>query len=195
MFVAKLGFSDVSPGLLLWFIVTRPACHIKVDLDNDYLSSQSDVSDASNATNHGPHKPATSLQGHIKIDLAVSLQHPCLVTWDERLKKVGNLWDWPNIAGFLWRYAGLTHFFGNRKIVILFSEQHLSCLIQFLQDCHLKYFDCIIREFQQRGSLFCHYLTDPCSSCLRINASSWSTSLDIRSRHCLDKKGSLGDVT
>ena len=80
MFVAKLGFSDVSPGLLLWFIVTSPACHIKVDLDNDYLGNQSDVSDASTATNHGPHKPATSLQGHIKIDLAVSLQHPCLVT-------------------------------------------------------------------------------------------------------------------
>ena len=55
MFVAKLGFSDVSPGLLLWFIVTSPACHIKVDLDNDYLNNQSDVSDASTATNHGPY--------------------------------------------------------------------------------------------------------------------------------------------
>ena len=120
MFVAKLGFSDVSPGLLLWFIVTNPACHIKVDLDNDYLSSQSDVSDASNATNHGPHKPATSLQGHIKIDLAGSLQRPCLVTWDERLKKAGNLWDWPNIAGFLWRCRSDTLFWQSQDCHLIF---------------------------------------------------------------------------
>ena len=56
MFVAKLGFSDVSLGLLLWFIVTRPElCHIKVDLDNDYLRNQSHVSDERSASNQGPY--------------------------------------------------------------------------------------------------------------------------------------------
>ena len=56
MFVAKLGFSDVSLGLLLWFIVTRPElCHIKIDLDNDYLSNQSHVSDERSASNQGPY--------------------------------------------------------------------------------------------------------------------------------------------
>ena len=54
MFVAKLGFSDVSPGLLLWFIVTKPACHIKVDLDTEYPSNQSNVSDVSITTNQSP---------------------------------------------------------------------------------------------------------------------------------------------
>ena len=54
MFVAKLGFSDVSPGLLLRFIVTRPACHIKVDLDTEFLNNQSSVSDVRITTNQNP---------------------------------------------------------------------------------------------------------------------------------------------
>ena len=80
MFVAKLGFSDVSPGLLLWFIVTKPACHIKVDLDTEYLNNQSNVLDVRITTNQSPAWAATSLLGHIKIDLAVSLQRLYLVT-------------------------------------------------------------------------------------------------------------------
>ena len=54
MFVAKLGFSDVSPGLLLQFTVTKAACHIKVDLDTEYLNNQSNVLDEMITTNQSP---------------------------------------------------------------------------------------------------------------------------------------------
>ena len=85
---------------------------------------------------------------------------------------------------FVWHtflaIARLSSYFQNNICPVWYSFQRLPSEIFWLR---------VWVEFQQRESLFCHYLTDPCSCCLRINASSWSTSQkNIRSRHCLDKK-------